>query len=228
MSTPTPRIALFGNPVMLGSSVLLYGAALVAYVLLLMPMNGRMGPLDLLFIAAAALWPVAINLLAGDRARDSGLPLGNLRSGIAPILIFTLINIVMITAVGLLSGGFHWQSVKTLLDKAAIYLAWGPAQQYLLNSFGLRRLRQAGLAVGPAAIVSAAIFAMIHAPNWPLVAVTFLGGVGWCMLFVRWPNILLLGLSQGVLAMLIYHAWPDAWLQRLTIGRMYLHRIGSP
>lgn len=226
MWTSKPPSTWVNRPAIQIGSVLIYGAALTGYVLLLMPLNGKLRPLDFLFMFAAGFWPITINLLCGDRPVDSGIRLDNLKNSARPVLLFTLAGALFVSIVGLLSGGFHWQSAKTLAEKSAVYLLWGPAQQYLLNSFGMRRLRQAGLNPAFAALLAAAVFAAIHSPNWPLVAVTFLGGLGWCMLFARWPNLPLLGLSQGFLAVLIYHAWPDEWLARLTIGRMYLHRMG--
>jgi hypothetical protein len=207
------------------ASVVVYGALLTAYTLNWMPHNGRMGPRDFCVIALAAAWPILCNRLAGDGWLDGGLRSRPWHDGWRAVAIFTGLGAAAITVVGLAVGGFHWVDAKTLAEKSAVYLAWGPAQQYLLNTFGLRRLRQAGLPPAAAVALTACVFAAIHAPNWPLVGMTLLGGAGWAALFLRHPNVPLMGLSHGLLAVLLYHAWPDDWLQRMTIGQMYLHRL---
>jgi hypothetical protein len=40
--------------------------------------------------------------------------------------------------------------------------------------------------------------------NEALVALTAVAGTGWSILHLRWPNVLALGLSHGVLAALTY------------------------
>src|SRR5262245_25385512 len=85
--------------------VLGYGAAIMAYTLLMMPARGKMGPLDIMFIVLAGVFPVAINWLCGDRPRDSGIRFDNLRSAFGPVAIFTLISAAVVVAVGLAFQG---------------------------------------------------------------------------------------------------------------------------
>ena len=97
-------------------------------------------------------------------------------------------------------------------------------QQFLLQSSVLRRVRQGGLPAPAAVLASAALFALVHAPNWTLVGLTGAAGVVWCALFLRRANILTLGISHGLLALLVYHAWPKAWHLGLAIGPKFLDR----
>ncbi len=226
MTLQSPRADRFGMPISIGC-VLVYGAVLSAYLLRFMPVSRAAGIGDFAFAIFAVLWPVACNAIYHDRAIDAGIRLDNLTSATGPIFGFTVLCATGITLIGAITDGFHDKGGQPPIGLLAGYLVWGTAQQYLLNGFAMRRLTQAGVNTRLAALMAAAVFALIHAPNWPLVAVTFVGGLGWCALFSRWPNILLLGLSQAILAVLIYQTWPDAWMARLTIGRGYLHYIGS-
>lgn len=214
---------------MLAAEVLLCAAALSLYVLLAAPANLREfrwyhGG----FYACVVAFVVCANLLHGDRPGDSGIRRDNLGESAKLVAVATAIMAAVVVVTGLLAGGFHWRSWRRLVELSGLYLAWGIAQQYLLQSFGLRRLRQAQVPAPLAAAASAALFAMLHAPNWPLVAVTTACGVVWCAIFLRRPNILVLGPAHGCLAVLLYHAWPESWLRGLTVGRIFLLRNPFP
>lgn len=101
---------------------------------------------------------------------------------------------------------------------------WGLTQQYILQGFIYRRLQ---LIFGPAqtgrAIVCAALlFALIHAPNVPLMMLTLLGGLVWTWVYARAPNLLALGLSHGVMSALTMSSLPAWFLQSMSIGYKYL------
>jgi hypothetical protein len=169
--------------------------------------------------------PIGLNLLHGDRPADSGLRLDNWRASAKGVLLATVAMAAGIVLIGLLARGFHWVSAKRLANLVGLYPLWGIVQQYFLQAFMLRRLRQARIPPPAATILAAGLFGLLHAPNWALVAtVTFAGIVG-CTLFLRRPNLITLGLAHGVLAVLLYHAWPKAWLQGMTIGPMFLEKV---
>jgi len=210
--------------VVLVAEVAVYLAALAAYVWFAMPAGRAVYWYHVVLLGAAVAFPVAANLLHGDRPRDSGLRLGNLAASAKLVVPATLVMAAGVTVTGLVVGGFHWISWRRLAELAGGYLSWGLAQQYLLQSFALRRLMQAGLPAVPAAVLAAGAFAMVHAPNWILVGLTGGAGLVWCAIFLRRPNILTLALAHGALAVLLFHAWPTRWLQNLTIGPFYIMR----
>jgi len=211
---------------LLWAEVLLYAGAMAAYIWFLMPLKPSMfrwyHVLAGVVLAAA---PVGLNLLHGDNRRDSGIRLDNLGASAREVVIATVILAGGIVAIGLAAGGFHWVSPRRFGDITLVYLGWGFCQQYLLQSFSLRRLRQAQAPRWCAVIAAACVFGLIHAPNWYLVAGTTLAGAVWCGLFLRNANIITLGLAHATLAVLLYHAWPIAWLHGMTIGQMYLEKL---
>ena len=168
--------------------------------------------------------PIGLNLLHRDRPADSGLRMDNWRASAREVLLVTVAMTAGIVVIGLLARGFHWVSLKRLANLVAVYPLWGIAQQYFLQAFMLRRLRQACIPPPVAAILAAVLFGLLHAPNWALVAgVTFTGLVS-CTLFIRRPNLFTLGLAHAAVAVLLFHAWPKAWLQGMTIGPMFLEK----
>ena len=178
----------------------------------------------MLWMAAFAL-PVGANLLHGDRPADSGLRTDNLVPAAREALAATLVLGLIILAVGLMAGGFsdlRWGKSTRL---AVTYVAGGLIQQYILQAFALCRLRQAGLGKLPAVVLAASLFAIVHAPNWVLSGLTAGTAVVWCILFLRHRNLLVLAVSHGLLAWLVYHAWPKGWHLGLAIGPNYLSRL---
>lgn len=53
-------------------------------------------------------------------------------------------------------------------------------------------------------LVTAAAFASVHIGNSTLVALTFVAGLMWSLLYRRWSNLWLLAGSQTILAALAY------------------------
>ena len=178
----------------------------------------------LLWAAAVAL-PIGANVLHGDRPADSGLRTDNLRPAAGQALAATVVLALAISAVGLMAGGFSDMRWGKSLRLAATYVAVGLLQQYILQAFVLCRLRQAGLGTPMAVAGAAGLFAALHAPNWVLSGLTGGAAVVWCTLFLRHRNLLVLSVSHGVLAWLIYHGWPKAWHLGLAIGPRYLSRL---
>jgi hypothetical protein len=209
------------------AEVVAYLGALVAYAMLAAPSCREEARWHhAVFFALAAAFPVCANAIHGDGARDAGLRLDNLGSSARLVGLATLCMAAAVAATGWFSDGFHWKSWTRFLELSGIYLLWGFAQQYLLQSFALRRLRQAGLPPAIAVVAAAGMFGLLHAPNWPLVLAATAAAVVWCAIFLRQPNILALGLAHGLLAVLLYHALPFEWMQGLTIGRAFLVRTG--
>ncbi len=212
--------------ILLIAEVLLWVGVFIAYALYALPTRDVIHWYNIAFVAFAVGFPIGMNLLHGDRPRDSGMRVDNLLAAARETGVFTLAAGVAIVVVGLIFGGPFWSdwskySWPRFGDKVLTYLAWGPFQQYVLQAFAIRRFRQAGIPDAAAVLGGAALFALAHCPNWPLVGLTFGAGVIWGRLFLRNPNLWVVGLSHGILAVLLAHAWPREWLNYMTIGGLY-------
>ncbi|UCC74716.1 MAG: CPBP family intramembrane metalloprotease [Gemmatimonadota bacterium] len=196
---------------------LLFVALALLYVWIVRPT--RIDWLRIPFLAVIVVIPFASNFLHRDRARDLGLRLDNLRGSAREVGIATLIGAVLILAGGTLTGGPYFRS--RMLESFLVYPLWGLAQQYAMQSFTYRRLREGIAQPGLAAAATALLFASVHWPNWPLALVTLVGGYVWCRLFERHPNLFTLALSHGWLAVLLRYSWPAEWLHNLRIGPGY-------
>jgi membrane protease YdiL (CAAX protease family) len=99
--------------------------------------------------------------------------------------------------------------------------AWALLQQYTMLGFTYRRLRQF-LSANQAIIVTAGLFALVHAPNYPLMILTFLGGVIWSFVYERAPNLFASAISHLLLSATVLVTVPESILPSMTVGYRYL------
>ena len=187
----------------------------------------RDGPLQwyhvCLWVLVIAL-PVCANLLHGDRPADSGLRLDNLLSSGRQVLIATLLMGVLVAVVGLAAPGRQPVDWRKIAQDAAPIFAFAVVQQYAMQAFVLRRLRQSGVAAPLAVAITVACFGFMHMPNPVLTGVTMAAAIVWCTLFVRRPNLIALGASHCLLTLLVRSLWPRAWHLGLAIGPKVIER----
>jgi membrane protease YdiL (CAAX protease family) len=107
------------------------------------------------------------------------------------------------------------------LPAFVVLVAWGGAQQFVLQTVVLREVRR----LAPPAmsvILSAALFALVHFPNPVLTLMTFTGALAWCGIFLRYPNIVPLAISHAAGSLALLYAFDDTITGRLRIGQAYL------
>jgi hypothetical protein len=126
----------------------------------------------------------------------------NLMSGLVPVGISTVGAGVGLVAWAIAHGGVVWG--KEVIILLALYPVWAIVQQ-----LGFQGLFHRGLMVlvpSPSLQVlgTAAAFACVHWGNPTLFGLTFIAGVGWSVLYRRWPNLWLIAGSHTVLAALAY------------------------
>lgn len=171
-------------------------------------------------MAIIVLIPFGSAYLHRDSLRELGIRIDNLRVSAVEVGAATAIGAVVILAIGVLAGHLP-ESRPGIIRAILLYPFWGLAQQYAMQSFTFRRMRESVGSPTLAATLSALLFAAVHWPNLPLALVTAVGGVAWCLLFHRAPSLFTLALSHGWLAVLVRAAWPAEWLHNLRIGPSY-------
>lgn len=100
-------------------------------------------------------------------------------------------------------------------------VVWGGSQQFVLQTVVLREARTTFGRF--AVLVAAAIFAGFHLPNPFLVAVTFVGGLIWCSIYARHPNIIPLALSHAASTVIILLSFNAGITNALRTGWRYFH-----
>lgn len=171
---------------------------------------------------------IGSNAVHGERPRNIGLDTAQLLPAIR-----RLGPIVILIAFGWLAAGLALHSIRQLPIRYAIggfvlYCGWGLLQQYLLNGFLVNRLRDAvGRRWAPA--LAAVAFAAVHAPNVFLAIVTLIGGYAAGLAYLRYRNLIILGLAHGLLGFMIYLTVPDSISMHLYVGPgcvEYMRRTG--
>jgi membrane protease YdiL (CAAX protease family) len=99
-------------------------------------------------------------------------------------------------------------------------IVWGGAQQFVLQTVILRESK-AVLRRG-AVLLAATIFAAVHLPNPFLFIVTLTGGLAWCWIYSRAPNILPLALSHAAATVVILLSFDPRITAGLRTGWRYL------
>ena len=163
------------------------------------------------------------HLLHGEGARELGFGRRSLRDGahrFAPAL--TILALLLLAAGLLLHTTRRMPADRAFLALFA-YLPWGLLQQYMLNGYFLNRFDRA-LPPRASAWLTAVLFAVVHVPNWFLMAVALLGG--WCAteVYRRHRNLYFLGIAHATIGFLLLVTVPDSISHHLNIGPGLLHR----
>jgi membrane protease YdiL (CAAX protease family) len=92
-----------------------------------------------------------------------------------------------------------------MLVAAALYLPWALLQQYIFQFYWFGRwLRLVPVPVAVA--LTAAAFAAVHFPRWPVMAVTLVAGAVWALIYYRWRSLVPLAVSHALLGTAL-HYW---------------------
>ena len=169
------------------------------------------------FLFAGLALGAYVVYLAIDRRHswhDLGFRRDNLSAGLLPVGVCTAVVGAGLVAFAVVQRRAVWQPAVLVL--LALYPLWALAQQ-----FAFQGLLHGGLTVlvpSPSlqVLLTAAAFASVHVGNAGLLALTFLAGIMWSLLYRRWPNLWLLAGSHSILAALAYPLLlGDAPLSRL-------------
>lgn len=107
-------------------------------------------------------------------------------------------------------------------EKFARYAAWALFQQWLLNRVLAREaLRLTNGHKVLAAAVVAALFGLLHAPNFALMCATCLGAFAWTQLYFRQPYVLPLTVSHVVLSVSLLLLTPPWLVRNAEIGSRF-------
>jgi membrane protease YdiL (CAAX protease family) len=171
-----------------------------------------LGVIPIVAVAALGVWRAA-------RTGEWGFDRRALAPAFRAASLVTIPAVVAILLAGLWLGTLHDR--RDFLGSLAGGVVWGGAQQWILQTVVLREAQRATSARWGVA-VAAVLFAIVHLPNPFLTAMTFAGGLAWCGIYARYPNILPLALSHGLATLAILYAFDEAITGRLRIGYSFL------
>ncbi len=136
-----------------------------------------------------------------------------------PMLAFFLA--LAIIGYGLGSLRFDKLFDLAFLKKGAWLFVWGLVQQHALQAFFNRRAQSVWGSGYRSVLFAAAIFALLHLPNFWLVIATFCGGMMWASVYQKIPNLFALALSHGLMSTALVLSAPPAALHGMRVGYNY-------
>jgi Type II CAAX prenyl endopeptidase Rce1-like len=102
------------------------------------------------------------------------------------------------------------------------YAIWSFFQQFLLQDFMLRRLQRLMPDRRVAVLVAAGLFAFAHLPNPVLTVMTLIWGVAACIVFLRYRNLITLGIAHAILGVCVAISVPATVQHNMRVGLGYL------
>ena len=188
-------------------------AIILGYTWVGAPLVAVRGP----WLALPVILVVAVCVMHNRRTHDWGFQPRAFLPALAWAAALTLLFGALLWEIGHRMGAAPHRNAP-LLDFLYV-IVWGGAQQFVLQTVVLRESRS--MFGRAAVIVAAAIFALFHAPNPFLMIVTFTGGLIWCAIYARHPNIIPLALSHAVSTVIILLSFPVSVTNALRTGWRY-------
>jgi membrane protease YdiL (CAAX protease family) len=134
--------------------------------------------------------------------RHWGFRRDNLRPALGVHLGFATAGALVLLGIGAFLGRLALPA--TFFLTLLLYPLWGLAQQFALQNLIARNLTALGGRL-PIALAASALFAASHYPRLELVALTFVGGVFFTLIYRRWPNLWAVALAHGLLGALAFY-----------------------
>ena len=188
-------------------------AIILGYTWVAAPLVSVRGP----WLVLPVVLVIALTVAHNRRTRDWGFS----ARAFWPALAWS----ALLTAI---FGGILWwagrrlgpppQRDAPLLDFLYV-IVWGGAQQFVLQTVVLREAQSVSRRAAVA--LAAAVFAAFHLPNPFLVTVTFIGGLIWCAIYTRYPNIVPLALSHATATVIILMSFNPSVTNALRTGWRY-------
>lgn len=134
-----------------------------------------------------------------------GFHTGNLREALAASSVVALIGALVMVVIAVSRGNFsvHWDMLLLFF----LYPIWGCVQQFWVQALVAGNLSTApGRINSPWAVtlITACLFSAVHLPDLESVGGTFLLGLAFTPIYLRWRNLWPLGLYHGWLGTLGY------------------------
>ena len=188
-------------------------AIILGYTWIAAPLVSVRGP----WLALPVVLVLGLCAMHNQRTRDWGF------SGEAfwPALLWATVTTALLGAALWWAGhrmGPAPRRDAPLLDFFYV-LVWGGSQQFVLQTVILRESQS--VFARAAVPVAASIFAALHLPNPFLTIVTLVGGLIWCTIYARHPNIIPLALSHAIATVIILLSFHPSTTNALRTGWRY-------
>jgi len=132
---------------------------------------------------------------------------------------------VVLLACLVLAFAPHRYSFPTIRDLALTFgflFLWALGQQFALQTVIFEETLGTVKDGRKAALIAAGFFAALHLPNPFLTVATWAGGLAWCSIYRRSPNVLPLAVSHAICSMALMAAFSREVTGGMRVGYAYL------
>ena len=198
-------------------------AAVIASVLLAVWVIVPLYPSNRFMMIPPAIAAIAIVVYSmrvrGETVRDAGVSSPAFMPALRLLVIPLVVAIVVFGGISLATDTFRWETLAWY--KLITLPAWGILQQFVLQAFVFRRIRSLVEDPNHAVGWTAILFSLVHLPNFPLMILTLVGGLVWTWVYSKAPNIIAIGITHGLMSLLIMATMPKRLLPTLSVGYKY-------
>ncbi len=233
LAEPAPALLSLRAVTLLEVVSVIFTVLITAWAIVPLRLNNRW--LEMLPALLALALMINSHRLRGERPGELGFTTRHFWRALRLLVIPTIGAVGIIALIGYSVGSLKFTS--HFLASVVGRSAWGLVQQYMLQAFIYRRLRSAmvnqGANEGAAEtqhsapvwlpiIIAASLFALVHAPNLPLMLLTLVSALLWTRTYERAPNLFALALSHGLMSAVTAAALPDWMINGMVVGLRHL------
>jgi membrane protease YdiL (CAAX protease family) len=170
----------------------------------------------------AALFILVVSWRSFESWSAMGLRTANLFRSLWIVAVALLFSAASLALAAHLRTLRPFHSPVELVQRFWGYAIWAFLQQFLLQIFFLQRLLRLVSSRRRAIALTVAIFAFAHLPNPLLTIATVAWGLTACLLFLRYRNLIPLGIAHALLGMTIALSFPGQVTHNMRVGLGYL------
>src|SRR5678815_903130 len=201
-------------------------AAVIASVLLAVWVIVPLYPSNRFMMIPPAIAAIAIVVYSmrvrGESVRDVGVSNASFMPALRLLIIPLVVAVVVFGGISLTTNTFRWETLQWY--KLITLPAWGILQQFVLQGFVYRRIRSLVENPNHAIGLTAILFSLVHLPNFPLMILTLAAGLVWTWVYSKAPNIIAIGISHGLMSLLIMSTMP----KRMPVSYTHLRAHETP
>jgi len=160
----------------------------------------------------------ASHVRRGETPELLGLGAYNVGPALRKVATVVVPASALVLAASAALDSWHFPSWQRFFSGLPWMVAWAVAQQYGLLCFFYRGFLEILEHPGAATIAAAVTFAVCHAPNGFLMAVTLAAGVVACTIYRRSPNVIVIGLGHATMSFFLFYALPFNLTHGLHVG----------
>lgn len=186
-------------------------------------------PWQRLLYFAPVVWIFLVTILSFDGWKALGLRISGFLSTLWVAGVALLVASVAFIIARRLQT-LHQPPSPALFVKAFWgYAIWSLVQQFLLQNFVLLRLLRLLPTQWSAVIGAGSLFAIAHLPNPVLTVATAIWGLAACLLFLRYRNLYILGITHAIFGICLAVTIPGHISHNMRVGLGYLrYHPGHP